>query len=248
MANKIETLRQVGLDEKEAKTYLAALEYGPTTMISLAKKSGIKRTSIYNFMNDLVARGFIVSTVSGKRTLYSAVSPKDLEKIAEKQITKVREMVPELMLLFDKSPQKPRIRFYEGVDGIKTVFNDTLTQPEGSEMIAITSFGAAYDVLGQKFYDDYVKRRVAKNISGRGIISSDKYTETRTSNNKKELRDAIIVNSKDLPISIEFNIYQNKIAFMSFGTEKLGIIIESQQIADTLRAFFNLAWKGLKKK
>ncbi|KKU45024.1 MAG: hypothetical protein UX62_C0043G0003 [Microgenomates group bacterium GW2011_GWA2_46_7] len=65
--------------------------------------------------------------------------------------------------------------------------------------------------------------------------------------NKEELRETIILPRKDFPVSNEINIYQNKVAIMSFGDEKIGIIIESQQIADTQRAIFNLLWKSLKK-
>jgi len=48
-----ETLLQMGLNEKEAKVYLACLELGGATIAEIAEKSGVKRTSIYNFLEEL---------------------------------------------------------------------------------------------------------------------------------------------------------------------------------------------------
>ena len=78
-------------------------------------------------------------------------------------------------------------------------------------------------------------------------MPSDEYIKEHVKANKEELRESILLPEKEFPISNEINIYQNKVAILSFGDEKIGIIIESQQIADTQRAIFNLLWKSLKK-
>ena len=48
-----------GLNKKEAKLYLASLELGPATVNKLAKKSRLKRTTIYSLIDSLGARGII---------------------------------------------------------------------------------------------------------------------------------------------------------------------------------------------
>jgi hypothetical protein len=51
---------------------------------------------------------------------------------------------------------------------------------------------------------------------------------------------------KDLAFNGEFVLYGNKIAMTSPKTaDRIGIIIESEAIAKTLRAFFNLTWQSL---
>ncbi|KKU45025.1 MAG: Transcriptional regulator TrmB [Microgenomates group bacterium GW2011_GWA2_46_7] len=128
MSVDVSLLKQLGMEEKEAKMYLAALEFGPTTIVKLAKKSGIKRTTIYEFIDDMVARGLIATSISVKRTLYSASEPVKLEQLIEKQREIIKEILPGLESLAKKSPQRPRVRFYEGVEGIRSVYNDTLSQ------------------------------------------------------------------------------------------------------------------------
>lgn len=246
MANQIQLLKQLGLSEKEARLYLVALESGPTTILKLAQKCGVKRSTLYEYIGSMIERGILEVTFSGKRKLYSGAEPKKLRKLLERQEEVLDILIPDLSLMISKSPQRPKIRFYEGVEGIKQVLDDTLNQPAGSELVGYASFGAAFEALTPTYYKNYIKRRVAKKIYGRGIASSDEFAKPHIDANKKELREAIVLNKKIFPISIEMNIYQNKTAIMSFGDEKVGIIIESQQIADNQRAIFENFWKALK--
>ena len=45
---------------------------------------------------------------------------------------------------------------------------------------------------------------------------------------------------------MEINIYGNKVAFISYRQEELlGVLIESAEIAKTMRSVFGLVWDGL---
>lgn len=242
----IQELQQLGLNEKEAKVYLSALEFGPTTVAKLAQKSGIKRTSIYEFLPDMLARGIVIATISGKRALYSGIGPEELNILIDKQHKVLRELTPELLLLTKQSQQKPKIRFYEGVEGLKYVFNDTLNQPDGAEVLFIGTWAGTFDVLPQAFVDHYIIKRKRHNIKVRSIVPYDQYAAEGKKKDAEELRETIIVPENKLPIKTKINIYANKIAILSFGDEKISLIIESQQIADTLKAIFNLLWDNLK--
>ena len=50
-------LQDAGLSETEAKIYLAALELGQTSVSRIARKSGIKRTTIYLSLENLMEKG-----------------------------------------------------------------------------------------------------------------------------------------------------------------------------------------------
>ena len=243
----IQELQQLGLNEKEAKVYLAALEFGPTSIATIARKSGIKRTTIYEFLADMLDRGLILTSVSGKRTLYSGIGPEGLNKLIERQQVVIQSLAPELLLLTKQSPRKPKIRFYDGAEGLKHVFNDTLDQPDGSEVLFVAPWAGTFESLPKSFVDKYVSKRKKQNIKVRSIVPHDKYALEGKKKDKEELRETIIVPKEKLPIKAKINIYQNKIAILSFGDEKISLIIESQQIADTLKAIFNLLWENLSK-
>jgi sugar-specific transcriptional regulator TrmB len=58
MTKDIKLIQNMGFSDKAAKVYLAALELGESTVQTLAKKSGLKRTTIYYVLTeeDLLSR------------------------------------------------------------------------------------------------------------------------------------------------------------------------------------------------
>lgn len=247
MQKTVQLLKTLGLDEREAKTYLTSLEIGPSTIAYLAKKTGVKRTSLYVYIQDMISRGLISIVISGKRKLYTALEPKGLEALIQKQKEAVEILVPELLLLSKKNPEKPRIRFYEKEEGLKHLFNESLNQVHGSEIICYSNYEEYYKVFDEKFTNEYIARQIAKEISVRTILTENKlFTDTTKKESRNELRETITVPYEKLPITIEMHIYDNKLAIMSFGNEKIGVLIESSQIVNAQRAIFNLLWEKLK--
>ncbi|MFH0854627.1 MAG: helix-turn-helix domain-containing protein, partial [bacterium] len=65
--NYSKDLQQIGLSDKEASVYLAALELGPTNIQALTKKSAIKRSTVYDIIKNLKNHGLMSETTRGKR-------------------------------------------------------------------------------------------------------------------------------------------------------------------------------------
>ena len=57
------------------------------------------------------------------------------------------------------------------------------------------------------------------------------------------MRHLILISKERLVFSNGINIYNNKVAIFSFP-ERIGVIIESEKIAETQRSIFELAWLG----
>ena len=73
MANNLEIeLQRVGLDERQAKVYLAALELGPSPVQKIAQRAGIPRATVYLVLNDLQGKGLITTYDEGKKTFFVA--------------------------------------------------------------------------------------------------------------------------------------------------------------------------------
>lgn len=245
MNNQLTLLEKLGLSPKEARLYLVSLETGPATIAKLAQKSGVKRGTIYEFLGEMLEKGLLEATVSGKRKLYAAVEPKKLEKIIDRQKEILNSLIPDLSLLISSGQDKPKIKFYEGREGLLLVYNEILDLPESSEIVGYATFEGVYRVFTENSIANYIKMRVARKIRQKLIMPSDKFTQNHT--DKDELRETILVPKEKFPITSEINIYQNKVAIMSLGEEKVAVVMESKQVADTQRAIFNLLWENLKK-
>jgi len=72
---KEELLNEAGLSDKEAKAYLAILEMGSSTIKPISARAGIKRTSVYNFIDHLIELGLVSKSILRGRTYYQATSP-----------------------------------------------------------------------------------------------------------------------------------------------------------------------------
>jgi|SRR3989344_829968 len=62
-------LQALGLSEKEAKVYLAALVLGPDTVQNIAKKAGINRPTAYLQIESLKEKGIISEVEKDKKIL-----------------------------------------------------------------------------------------------------------------------------------------------------------------------------------
>ncbi len=242
-------LQSFGFSEKETIVYIALLELGKGTVRQISSKAGINRTTAYDILGSLSNKELV--TISGKepKSEYAAEAPeaitKYLKKVAEEtaeHIKKSEAIVPELELLYTKQ-NRPKIRFYEGKEGLKHVYEDTLTSSE--PIRAYASVGDMHSGL-PGYFPEYYKRRAGKGIAIRAIIPDTEAGRERQNFDKAEMRETALVPKSSFYFSPEINIYDNKIMIASWK-EKLGIIIESTEIADAMKKIYELAWAEAKR-
>lgn len=236
-------LEQFGLIGKKADVYLAVLELGSGTVIEIAKKAEIKRTTGYDILLDLEKSGLIYQTTKGAKRLFVAEDPEKLRKKLEEKERILDEMLPQLRSLYNVRGIKPKIKFYEGKEGLRQVYADTLNY--NGEILAFASEDVV-KVLGMDWANDYLAKRVKKEIRIKIILPKTEMIEKDFNPlDQKQLRTSKLVNAKKYPFSIEINIYgHQKIALMS-SREEMGIIIEGAEIYNTLKLIFELLWDTL---
>jgi sugar-specific transcriptional regulator TrmB len=75
MSNLVERLVATGFTEYEAKVYVALQRCSPATGYQLAKESGVPRSTIYEVLGKLLARGAAVTQSYGDMVRYAPVPP-----------------------------------------------------------------------------------------------------------------------------------------------------------------------------
>lgn len=236
-------LEQLGLEGRKADVYLASLELGGSSVIGIAKKSGIKRTTCYDILLDLKEKGLISETTKGKRMLYLGEDPEKIQKDLQKREKLFAEVLPQLKSIYNTAGNKPKIRFYEGKEGLREVYEDTLKY--SGEIVGFASEDVVR-ILGHDWAWDYMKRRKQKNLTARFIMPGTEFMKTEVANQDQEqLRTSKVVDPKKYPFTIEIDIYGfSKVALMS-SKEETGVIIESSEIYHTMKCIFELLWDNL---
>ncbi len=249
MINKNQLIA-LGFNNKEAGVYLALLELGPSTTTEISRKAGINRTTGYDILESLITDGLVNPIGETKVQKFVAENPDKViiyleNKIRENQerLNQAYNLLPELFSIYNEK-EKPKVKYYEGVEGLKKALEDTLSK-NNIEILATGGAQDMFEAVGEKYSDEYFKRRVEKNISIRGIASDDLGTMRVIKKNKEELREILIVPDNKFHFSVETNIYNNKVLNISWK-EKFAVVIESQEITDAQKKVFELAWVGAK--
>lgn len=238
-----QVLAQYGLEGKKADVYLATLELGSANVIEIAKKAGIKRTTCYDILSDLLHAGLVSEVAKGKKRLFMGEDPEKIKKDIERKERLFSDILPQLKSIYNTKGVKPKIRFYEGKEGLQKVYADTLNY--SGELLGFASEDVAR-ILGKEWVEQYLKARVKKGIHARAIMPKTGYIEKDIAGKDREqLRMSKLVDPAKYPFSIEINIYgHSKVALMS-SKEEMGIIIEGSEIYKTMKSIFELLWDHL---
>lgn len=233
-------LEQFGLNGRKADVYLAVLEMGSSTVIEIAKKAGIKRTTCYDILTDLIKEGMVSETVKGKRRLFIGEDPEKIQKDLQRKQSVFLEILPQLKSIHNISGVKPKIRYFEGKEGLMEAYDDALKY--SGEILAFGSEDV-YKVLGRDWVENYIKWRVKKEIRVRAILPSTEYLEKEIFiRDQQQLRSCKSIKKEKYPFSIEIDIYgHQKVALIS-NKEQLAVIIESAEIFNTMKFIFEMAW------
>ena len=233
-----ETLTKSGLDEKEAKVYLALLDLGSEKVHAIAKKAEIKRPTAYVILEQLYAKNFVIKTYHNKKAFYSAEKPDILLRSLKEKQDLLEHALPLLQARMASSKIKPKIRIYEGRRGVEQVYDEIYKSAVVCLFGSIKNLSEEFEGLAGKL----------KNI----IKSKDIYVRDLLTEDPKDLDfgfaamgqkyEARVI-PKELDLYIDGAVYDNQVAILSIKRELFAVVIESKEVADTFRSLFELAWK-----
>jgi sugar-specific transcriptional regulator TrmB len=236
--NLNQILQKIGLTEKESKVYLANLELGTAVVSDISKKAKINRVTTYDILQKLIEKALVSQITKNKMKFFTALDPEDLFNDFQKRVKTLEKSLPEFKRLKGET-EHPKVRFFEGIEGIKKIYEDTL-----SSHTEILNYANSEEIrrFWPEYDEEYVKKRKEKKIFLRGIAPDDQYGRKVAAENKKFHREIRLVQGEQFNFTNEIHIYDNKVAIISINEEIIGTIIESQEIANTQRAIFNMAW------
>lgn len=239
-------LRSVGLDEKEAQLYLTGLQLGSAPASDYAKATDLNRITVYNTLEALVRRGLFTFVKKMRGKWYAPVAPEYLSLEAQKNAQSLERVLPELRSMQGNAYRKPHVRFFEGWEGVRTVYEDTLTAK--SELLNFANSGVVRRYW-PNYDEEYVEERVKRGIHLRGIAPDDAIGKKVKGADKQALREIRLVPAKEFDFTNEIKIYDHKVAIISFDSglkgesDMFGVIIESKEVAETQRQIFEMAWR-----
>ncbi len=241
----VQKLVRLGFTEKEASVYLALLSLGRSAISEIAKKAGINRTTAYDILASLEKQGLVSRSIDPKKKTYLAELPEQIPVILDRKSRQLAEqakqasvLVEELDLFRVKSPAKPKVKIFEGIDGLKALYDASLLCKPHIRSFLNTDALMAFD---KDYIEAYFKRRAKKNIFIQGIMNESPQTREIQRVQKELKRDVRIVPHEEMDVVPEVYIYDDMISIFSLK-EQLGVSIESKDIAYAFKKLYDLAW------
>jgi len=243
-------LKRIGLTEGESKVYLALLKLGSSTVGPIVKESKLAYSKIYEVLDRLIRKGIVSYTIKEKTKYFQAVEPTRLLDFLNKKENEIKQnketlknILPELQKVKNqKVLQESEI--YTGLKGIKTAY-EILTKDSSKKEPLLYFY--VYDEKHVKtldlFYNQlfHLFKKLKLNLKG---ISTREFKESRHFKKPPKFVDLKFI---DFPLPSTLDIYGDKILQTIWGEKPMAILINSKEVADNYRKYFDNVWKLAKK-
>ncbi len=247
----INALRKIGLTEGEIKVYLALLELGNSTTWNITKKSGISGSKVYEVLERLSKKGLICSIIKNGVKYFEASSPERIinyldekKEGIDKEKAFIHKIIPELILK-QKNRKKSEVKVFTEFEGIKTANEDIIqTLKKGEEWLSmgLTQQPESWEMHFNKRQEE----RARKGIIHRHLINEKYKSLYEKRKHLAYTKFRFLSEDFEMPTSIE--VYSNKVIILILTKENpLAIMIESSEISQSFKKYFEAIWRIAKK-
>lgn len=235
-----ESLKNLGLNDKQAKVYVALLELGQVTAYAIAERCGIKRPTVYVVLDELRQKGLVLKIPHIKKQLWSAKSPDEFLEEVEERLRLARRALPELLAM-TSGANKPKTLYFEGERGVKDFLDYGLDKMSGKEFVG---FYAHAENISKELLDmvnEYNSKLKREHIGLRGIAPEHTTLKYYRDRDKEYSRNMKIVSYKTYSSNISVDVGPTFVRIFA-PKDMQGVIIENPDIARTMKQIFEMVW------
>ena len=248
-------LIDLGLSDKEAQAYLALVRHGTCPTSYLAKKAGLNRGTAYLALHGLLSKGLVSKNVKKNVQYFTPLSPENVRYYLERrqqeissQISRSDDLVTQLVSLAMPLANKPKVQFFDGIEGAQTAMLDSLNAEE-SVLRSFLSIHDVADFLGADFFENYTNKRIHSGPELKAIrnltkdkkaFSSNPYARKYVTSTKDRREVRYLEQPIEFPMSLY--LYDEKVLVLSSRDEGFAIIIQSHDLSSMLKMLFDVLW------
>lgn len=245
MKNK-EELMEVGLSKRQAEAYLALLQLEEASVKEITEETKESRTHLYDTLKSLSDKGLVSYVIKNNIKYFHAAPPERVLDYLHEKETILLKILPSLKEQSNNRSKKPKVEIYEGQEGMKTILNDIIRTKK--DWLAIGSTGGGPYVLHDFFIERLHKDRIKNKIKLSVLFNDSEDARKRAVAFKKLPLTELKFLPKTHQSPVTTYVYGNKTAIVMWIAigKPFAILIESKEVSESFRAYFNLLWKILK--
>lgn len=241
MNDLVSVVKSLGVKELSARVYVAGLGLGPTTIESLSEKSGIKRTTIYGLMDELVKFGLVTIFKNNKKRTYQMEDPRHLERVCEDVVEGVKKTMGSFLSLWNTPNDGPRLNYVEG----KLNFLKFIESIEKGDCEFYHIAGTVNDLnrtLGHNKVSDFVKRKDAKNIKRKILVPKEPWVYDFIKKNPSDMREVRFL-PEGAMAPVQIYLYDHsKCAFITMDERIRILTLDDEAVYRMQKTMFEVLW------
>ncbi len=234
-------LTKLGLNEREAIVYKAALSLGTFSIASLSFQTKIKRPTCYFTISNLMEKGLISKLAQSKKAIYMAEHPRQLVAHIKKNLFRAEQLSKELEQESNLG-QKPKVQILTGQGGLEKIYQD-MVSVENTEVCSFLDTKSLLGRTGDYFLKDWISERQKKNVSIKSLTDANPDFTYKT--NKDELRVSRVV-SDEIKLNGSIGVYGDKVVYISNSNDDFSLIVDNKGFKESLLSIFNYIWNRTK--
>ncbi|NMC35778.1 winged helix-turn-helix transcriptional regulator [Candidatus Beckwithbacteria bacterium] len=253
-----QALQKLNISPNETRIYLALLKNGPSSITELAKLVCIPRTTTHENSEKLIEKGLVSRTIIGARKKLIAEKPTKLElllaeekvklKSQSQDISSIEKSLPKLISSIQNSVSDLEkntdfdVKIYKGKSQIQKVYLDILKAIEiraycDSKGIS-EFFPENYDLFTKAHKEN--KQMIMWEII---IPPIDFYKIYLSKLDMKRYKYKLAPKNLKLPLSIDYLIYDQKVAVINLVENPTCIVINNQPFYQNAKSLFEFIWQ-----
>ncbi|HEV3245176.1 MAG TPA: helix-turn-helix domain-containing protein [Candidatus Paceibacterota bacterium] len=242
-------LQTLDLGEKHIAVFSVLLESrAPMLVSAIARQAKLNRTTAYDILEELGNRGLVSRVNKDRVTRYQSIAIEHLPAYIERQRETLEEtkreladILPQIALIRSYGKILPKVQFFEGLEGVKQAYEDTLENNKGKQLYDFTGTDAIYRKMGEAWLVYYWKKRSRLDIECTVIAPDTEWSAIMKQDDEKYARITKLI-PREFSFDSEIDIYDDKVGIFTFSQEHpIAVLIEDKTIHDTMKSFFNFA-------
>lgn len=244
-----EQLKEVGLSAHEAAIYDYLAERGASTASTIARNTGIQRSTVYAVLNELQEAKLVMQTDTKKVARFSITNPEHLKNLIEQKTHELAKAETAYSAISEQLKQRhaiesgqPGVRFFDGLKGLQFVYNDLNTSDAKELWVVRSRIKPSEEMLA--LIREQRKRQTDRGIKVKVMNSTEDVDITKyLHQDENASTERRVVAGSVFKNPAQILIYANKVAITTYQDPMVTTLIEHGDIAETLRSLYSIVWQ-----